>query len=385
MNCKLCGSEIPAGSSFCRVCGAAAEAAPTYAPPVRQSSLRCAVCGNSIAPGAKFCNVCGNPSVPTEPVAPSYTAPTAAPAAPAAPKGAAIKEKLNQVLSFAKEPKNRTPLLIGLGAIALILVVVLVIGSLSGGPAASMTKAVEKTILGGNFTAEFEVEYMGEKLTGTAMVNMNLKKHTITALVEMKMDGEKVIVGIYEEEMFTYYPEYESGTVMDIGSELDDIFEKYEEIKELNMESLAELFEEMNGEDLEDYVDLKKAEKGLKKLVKKFNSKSWLKENAGYETEKKNGAAIHVFEPDLYDLLMASVVFFEDAIEDYDDTVEALEDSEDYLSDIDVTLEVGVKSNKLTLINVELMKSIEISVEFTDVGKTKIDVEELQDYIDDCE
>lgn len=384
MNCKVCGSEIPDGSSFCRVCGAPAEAAPTYAPPVQQSSLRCGVCGNSITPGTKFCNVCGNPSVPAEPAAPSYAAP-AAPAAPAVPKGAGVKEKLNQVLSFAKEPKNRTPLMIALGAIALILVVALLIGSVSGGPAAAMSKAVKKTIIGGNFTAEFEIEYMGNKVTGTAMVNMNVKKHTITALVEMKMDGEKLVAGIYEEEAFLYYPEYKSGSVMDIGSELDDIFEKYEEVKDLDLESILELIKDMTGNDLEDYIDVKAAEKGIKKLGAKFNSKSWLKENAGYETEKKNGATIHVFEPDMYDLLMASVGFFEDAIEDYDDVVDTLEDGEDYLSDIDVTVEIGIKSNKLTLINLELMNTVEISVEFSDVGKTKIDVEELQDYIDDCE
>lgn len=296
-----------------------------------------------------------------------------------------MKEKLDQVLSFAKNPKNRMPMLIGLGVVALVIVLAILIGSISGGPAASVAKAVEKTLLGGNFTAEFDVEIEGSKVSGTAMVNMNVKKHTVTALIEMKSGTEKIVVGIYEEDFFMYYPSMEYGIVQDIGSELDDIFEKYEENKKLDMESLAELIEDMTGEDLEDYVDLKATEKGAKKLIKKLNSKSWLKENAGYSTEKKNGATIHVFEPDMYDLMMASVVFFEDAIEDYDDMLEALEDSEDVLSDVDVTLAVGVKSGKLTSLEAEIMKELEISVEFSDVGKTKIDEEELQDYIKDCE
>lgn len=389
MNCKICGAEIPDGSKFCRVCGSPAEVQQVSAAPIQQTSLRCPVCGSSIAPGAKFCNVCGNAatvSAPASYAAPvsyasaSYapvTAPTAA-AKAEKPKGAA-KEKLNQVLSFMKEPKNRTPIFIGLGAIALILVVVILISSFSGGPVNSISKAALKT-LNGNFTAEFDVEIEGEKISGTAMVDMNLKKQTLTAVIELKVDGEKMVVGIYDEKLFAYYPSYRTGMTQKL--DLDEFFETFDG-KKLDMEKLAEMIEDMTGTDVEDILDLKAAEKAGKKLGKKLNSKSWLKENAGYSTEKSGGATVHVFEPDLYDLLKACVVFFEDALEDYDDVEDALDEMEEGLSDMDITLEVGVKGGKLTFVNVELMKEIEISVEFSDVGKTKIDTEEIEEYLDD--
>ena len=45
--CVKCGAELPAGSKFCRECGAP------------QAPAKCANCQHELKPGAKFCDECG--------------------------------------------------------------------------------------------------------------------------------------------------------------------------------------------------------------------------------------------------------------------------------------------------------------------------------------
>src|SRR5437762_2341251 len=45
--CVKCGAELPAGSKFCRECGAS------------QAPAKCANCQHELKPGAKFCDECG--------------------------------------------------------------------------------------------------------------------------------------------------------------------------------------------------------------------------------------------------------------------------------------------------------------------------------------
>lgn len=74
MICNKCNSEIPEGSRFCSVCGAACGEAADVKPavPAQQSSgkYHCAKCGLELEQGAKFCTACGEPAANVGNVAP---------------------------------------------------------------------------------------------------------------------------------------------------------------------------------------------------------------------------------------------------------------------------------------------------------------------------
>jgi tetratricopeptide (TPR) repeat protein len=125
----------------------------------------------------------------------------------------------------------------------------------------------------------------------------------------------------------------------------------------------------------------------LKEYLKQLNSRSWLKANAGYSTKKENGATVHCFRPDLYVFVKESFVVFEPAIidpDEYEDMMDDLEYEEDTLDDIEIDLALTIKSSKLTGISLELEAygdDISVEMTFSDIGKTVVDVEELEDML----
>lgn len=57
VRCPSCGTDIPIGSAFCSVCGAAIPA--ETAPAVPAGSRQCPQCGKVVPEDNKFCSGCG--------------------------------------------------------------------------------------------------------------------------------------------------------------------------------------------------------------------------------------------------------------------------------------------------------------------------------------
>ncbi len=354
MHCTNCGAQLPDGSVFCTNCGTqmAEEEAKTF----------CTNCGSTVSASAVSCPTCGQ-------------ALNAAPA-PGPAKTSIDLKNLKNTTIFGIGGTAGLAILAGI-AVAAIAVVILLISMLSGPtmPQDAIVNLIEK----GNFTVVAKID--GEKVE--MMVDLDLKKHELT----MYAETDDTIIGIYDGQSFTYYKEYKEGYATDISDELDEFFEAYENYDKTDWEELAKTIEDLSGVDVEDYVNIKKFDSCYNTFEKNLAKKKWLEENADYSVETKKGVKIHTYEPDLYKLASASLECFEKAFEDeddYEDLQDALKDVKSYLKMVKIELELGVKGKYL--VSAEINAAGEkYSIEIEDIGKTKIDIDDLEDILDDCE
>lgn len=335
----------------------------------------CKNCNAEISDASVFCTVCGHKIESAE-----------------IPANTGIKTPA------PKPRKKSTGKIVALiGAIAAVCCVgfiglVLIAGILTdwfglNGPAKQITSAAEKTLNAKTFTIEhvysFDDGFISGEEEGTMQVSIDTQKRELTIFAEQ---NQGQVLAIYDDylisgsEAFGYYR-------YDISDELDEFFDELEDLKK-NDADLEEAIEDQFGNDVADDIDYDTLGKCLKKYFKKLNSKSWLKENAGYSVKKEDGVKIHCFSPDIYKFCEVSLPFFEKAFEDKD-TYEDLEDdlrrAKSDMQDTDVIIKVGVKSGKLVSIDVESITDeteSQLELKFTKIGNTKIDYDDLDDLID---
>ena len=377
MICSKCGANLPDNSSFCSVCGAK-QAAP-------------------VQPNMNYVPKHASTPPVWDSVQPAAPAPAPAQRPAPAPRTPAQPRKKQNYAALAKNPR-----ILGIagGAVALIVVIALVIGMLSGmgGPLVKIAAAANKTVKAGNFTADFEVEIDGDSVEGTVLADIDTKNRTVSMLMTLDADGEEITIGIYDGQMFGLYDYggYVYGYTEDIEDQLDEIFDAYEETGSKDMttllEDLDELMYDYTGEELSDYFDLEELEKCLKTYAKTASKEKWLKENLGYEKSKDGGETLYTFEPGICDFLVASVPYFETAFEDSDMYEELMENLDDYGDDLDdefaVELTIGVKSGYLSSLDTVVEvdgEEVEIIVELYDVNKTKLDTAELESLLEEAE
>lgn len=352
-----------------------ASAAPTPKPAAPTGTV-CPSCGAAGKPDSAFCERCGQRLQAAAP------APSAARPAVTAPR--TERPVRSRPASAPAKTRNLMPFI--LGGVALIVVVALVIGilSLTGGPLVKIGSAAQKTVKSGNFTVDLSMDAGYDSAEATIYVDMDVKARELTLYAEV--EGEQL--GIYDGYFFFKYGEY--GYAEDISDELDDAFEAYEASTDKDIGVLIEELNELMDDELEDFFDLDELEPCVTKFIKAANSESWLKKNAGLTTSKKDGATLYTFAPDFVKLMLATMPYFEKAFldeDDYDDAMESLEDEDTGLEDVEMELTVGVKSGYLSTIGLYFDpgagSDMEVSVEIYDVNKTKLDIDELEDILDD--
>lgn len=335
---------------------------------------RCLHCGAPLDPYAVFCSSCGK----------------------------------RQYVASANNPygtkKSGTiiKVIIAAASVALLLGIFLIIGFAANWfgitkPASQIVSAVENTFNADNFTADFKYTYSSyrgwsSEVKGKAYISVDPDKRKLTVYAEVTANKESGIIAIYDgcyitESSGKYHCE-------DISEQLDKLFDSYEDDEEFSWEDF------INGilgkgayDELEEDIDFDKLTSCLKEYAKKLNNKKWLEENAGYSVKKNDGVTLHRFEPDIHNFLKASAAEFESAFID-DDLWDEMNDS---ISDLrsgskltNTEIVFGIKSRKLVHFEYKFTGSYDsltsgneyrIKADFYDIGKTKIDTEEMEDLL----
>ena len=278
--------------------------------------------------------------------------------------------------------------------IAVVAAVAIIIGTSVKGPAYDLYKAAKKTLGKESFTIEFEYDD-GENIESILQVQYDLKERELMLYCEEQdedEDGRRGYFAIYDEQ-YIYGAEYSDGDSYcysyDISDELDEMFDAYEasQSKDFDWDNVIDIIEE-TGID----IDKGEFEKCALSYVKLLNNKSWLKENLGYSKSKQKGVSIYSFEPDVYQFLNDLLKKMEPAFDDedvYDDIKDELRDNKSDFKDVDITFSIGIKSGYI--VSGELCgeydadDEVEIVFEVKDIGKTEIDVDELEDLLDEAE
>ncbi len=384
-----------------------AEPAPAVQPaPQPAPAADCPTCGSPVKPGIHFCSHCGSripQSAPgaqapvSQPVPnPGFSAPGSG-AQPRTPVSTPGKPPRPPRPTRPAEPIGKKPstgILIGAiaaGVVVLGLLVWLIVSLIGNGPVLQIYNAAKKTLNADNFTVEFTIGADGEELDGTAQVAIDLKERDIVAYGEIESYDQSVSFAIYEgywiyEGYYGYYGE-------DISDELDEIFDAYEDSVSQKDADLEDTMDDIWGrgtyDAFEEYVDPDLFLECIEDVIKDMNKKSWLEENAGYSVSKHNGMTLHTFEPSMYDLVYAILESTEKSFhdpDDFDDMVDDLEDTEDYIDDAEIELNIGIQSGKLTYLSLDYFFDYEyiyVEAEFSDIGKTEIDFDELEDMLDE--
>lgn len=388
---------------------------------VPQKGGFCPNCGDAVLPGSLFCGNCGYPlgtqaaPVDAAPVDPApfvdpapYVPPVAPPVVPPVtprppyvppvepssyvPPASRGKSKGRRP---SKKSKALVPILIGV-AVLVIAAVIAGILLIPRGVAIQIGSAAQKTLDSGSFTTDFVIDADGEEAEGTAWVNLDTTKEELTVYAEFTFDGYFYAFGIYDG--YAFYQAYYDGVLdfnnwADISDGLDDFFASLEDSGDLSLsEYLEELDDQIEG-DLFEIFDQDELETALVKFAETASKKFWLEKNAGYTTSTKNGETMHNFEFGLYQFMLDNLPELESAFNDPDDYDSAMDDLEDILDEGDVDLEIslGVKSGYLSSIQFALDRrweghrdvTFELSADIYDVGKTQLDVDDLEEMLHD--
>ena len=349
---------------------------PSAAPMGTGSAGRCPHCGGPLDPDAVFCNNCGKKL------------------------SASMAEKAAKKLSGLKLPKLPKKGVIAVASIALVLAVVLIVGSATSwfgatGPAVQIASAVKNTLAAESFTVDFTYTYNGyhglhDEVSGTAYVSFVPDKRELTAYVNLTSDGETGVIAIYDG----YYMEADRDGCWgdDISEQLDLFFDSYEKGPAEDFSS-EDFLRSVLYKGISRDIDFDVLDTCLAAYFKKLNDKQWLKENAGYSVEKDGGMTMHCFSPNIHTFLKASFAEIEDAFineELYDEMNDDIADLRYGSKYTDTDAVFGVKGGKLVHFDAKVTSSpdgltegdsFRAEADFYDIGKTKIDTEELKDLL----
>ena len=392
MICQNCKETIPKDSVFCPSCGQKVEV-ETITEPIVKDSLAafaaketienlCPYCGSALDQDAKFCSSCGKKL------------------------GESLAKKVEKKLKGIKLPDMKKTLgmpkrlIITTVSIIAVLALVIIVGIATNwfgatGPAVQVASAVKNTLTAENFSVDFDYTYnvyreYSDEAYGTAYVSLDPKKRELTVYADLTIDGESGIFAIYDG----YYIIEQNRECWgeDISKQIDDFFDAYEEGMEKDG-TWEELFDTFFPNATRDVIDFEILNDCISEYVKNLNNKKWLEENAGYAVKKNNGVTQYCLAPDIYDFLKNSIAQFEDAFiesSDYDDLYEEVRDLRSGSKYTDTEVVFGVKSGKLTEFSFDISgpyegltygDEIHIEADFYDIGKTEIDIDELEDML----
>lgn len=303
-----------------------------------------------------------------------------------------------------------------------ILVVLLIGGGVAAyflffmsGPAFDIIKAGIKTVEAGSFTFEISGdgnnELKGEVVFDFENKDINLLMEDEDGNVMGIYDGMAFEINQYDDYIFNYdTEEYEWESVkyydnFDVSGMVETFFDGWEfskqtlESKDVDWDAFFDLLEDVFGKDADDlrdeteeHVNLDKATDSMKRIFKLLADEGWLEVTLGLEVEKKDGETNYSFDVDFEKLAETIEELFADCGESdefediFEEVLEELEETSD--DDISVKGEIVIEDGYIIEASVRVAGdgwSDKVKIEISDIGETRLDTDELQERLDECE
>lgn len=277
-----------------------------------------------------------------------------------------------------------------LGALAALLLILLVVGLLTDwfgfyGPLTKIAFGAKKLGDAGSTTAQFVVAAPGDtQADGTLACSWDLENRVVAADLQLQLNGKTFRYGIVDGHV-VWRDSRDRAKSVDISRELDKFFDSLESESDLD-ESLEELLEAVfKTAGIHKMVDSGEAVACLKDGFLKWNRTGWLEENAGYSLEREDGTVLHSFEPKTGKLLLEVTKQFEPAFEqrsDYRDVISGLREKKSELSkNYDFELVFGLANGALSMVKVDVdWNGVPVSakIDLRKIGTTNVDVDFLR-------
>lgn len=335
---------------------------------------RCVQCGAERPDGDKICTFCGTPlPVVEEGVTPPVEAET--------PSEVSADPK-------PKKKKKKKGLLIGLLVLLVLLIGTAVAGWLTNWfglvtPLSGLLKAAKKTAEAGSFTVEISLKEKGDwgssKHSAEGRAIVDWEKKELTAFGEVNGD-EYLLV---DDDFYSLDGAYSYKSTMPVneaGKESEELVDIQK--GEIDWEGIFDrlgLDEQLNAKNMNAFIK--------KTYTDYLCDDEWLEENLGFE---KDGG-VYTFRPDvervaesIVDMASETDVFKKDAqnqVEDFLDDVNfnVIQDFE-----VSFTVEGGYITNVKVVLEID-DELLTAEITLTEIGKTTISQEEIDDFIDEVE
>lgn len=282
-----------------------------------------------------------------------------------------------------KRPIGKKRLRVAAASItALCVVVGMILGIVAlatRGPIKTLFTALDNTLNASSFTAELVViddGYYDE--TYHIEASLDLKHKDVTAVVRSEYEDMAIYSGYQLDKYYgTVYKE-------DIRSGLTQALTVYDSLRRGDF-NVGDLFSESGLSYMlwSGRFDMDVAAKCVKKLIKCLNDEKWLEENGGYHVSKDG-------KETFYDLTISARTFaaaleiFKPAFisqSDYYDIKEALGDGDGVVR---MQVSFSTSGKYLTSLTVSAYSeytSEQYIINFSKIGKTDIDVEQLEYWL----
>ena len=196
MQCRYCNANLPDGAAFCGVCGNKQEVAD-------KTIYFCLQCGTQLPSGAAFCGNCGARNEHTG-------------VAPVTPK----KDHAMKNITLPKLQISRKGMIAGLGAVAAILVILLVASLFSGGSDTGIVYLKEGQLQHILASGKDEAHTLTERLAGKKDMDaddlLDLATDELYGKVKLSADGKKLFYpDRFDGDEYTLYCQDLSNTKKD--------------------------------------------------------------------------------------------------------------------------------------------------------------------------
>ncbi|MBE6586835.1 MAG: hypothetical protein E7647_00305 [Ruminococcaceae bacterium] len=264
-------------------------------------------------------------------------------------------------------------------AIAVTVTVAVIVAGLltdwfgiASGPVGSLIAAVENTLNSDSLTAEFKTVAKYDDSRDSAKMEMRIlyDEKEEKLVVHMENDGSETIIDgkklYYYSENHAYAEKIDNSYATDFfgdfrkGEELDwdDIIDELELDESIDGDGVGIFFETLMGDCLRD--------------------EEWLRRNLGFQKNKNT----YSFNADVDDLL-EEIVEIADEAGAVNADEEDVEEMIDEFKGVEIDVSFTVKNRNVSELFLEMYDdeySVELSVEITDVNKTKITEEEKKEF-----